>query len=141
MTLHWWLSGKESACNAGDLGLIAGLGRYLEKEMATHSSMFVWRIPWTEEPGSLQSTGSSRVRQDWATNTHTNWDMNTSLLREKLRVWIPSWLCPDPAGGVYAEFGSTFLTWYNVEPLLFYSCGNVAPPLFRFFSEESIPCI
>ena len=36
----------------------------LEKEMATHSSILAWRIPWTEEPGRLQSTGSQRVRQD-----------------------------------------------------------------------------
>ena len=36
-----------------------GSGRYpLEKEMATHSSIFAWRIPWTEEPGSLPSMGS-----------------------------------------------------------------------------------
>ena len=41
----------------------------LEKGMATHSSIPVWRIPWTEEPGKLQSTGSQRVRHDWATNT------------------------------------------------------------------------
>ena len=33
-----------------------------EKEMATHSSILAWRIPWTEEPGRLQSTGSQRVR-------------------------------------------------------------------------------
>ena len=33
----------------------------LEKEMATHSSILVWKIPWTEEPGGLQSTGSQRV--------------------------------------------------------------------------------
>ena len=34
--------------------------------MATHSSILVWRIPWTEEPGSLQSIGSHRVRHDWS---------------------------------------------------------------------------
>ena len=34
----------------------------LEKEMATHSSILAWRIPWIEEPGGLQSTGSQRVR-------------------------------------------------------------------------------
>ena len=34
----------------------------LEKEMATHSSILAWRIPWTEEPGGLQSKGSQRVR-------------------------------------------------------------------------------
>ena len=36
----------------------------LEKEMATHSSILAWRIPWTEEPGRLQSMGSERVRHD-----------------------------------------------------------------------------
>ena len=36
----------------------------LEKGMATHSSILVWRIPWTEEPDRLQSVGSLRVRQD-----------------------------------------------------------------------------
>ena len=38
----------------------------LEKEMATHSSILAWRIPWTEDPGGLLSTGSQRVRHDWA---------------------------------------------------------------------------
>ena len=41
----------------------------LEKGMATHSSILAWRIPWTEEPGRLQSTGSQRVGHNWATNT------------------------------------------------------------------------
>ena len=36
----------------------------LEEEMATHSSLLAWRIPWMEEPGGLQSTGSQRVRHD-----------------------------------------------------------------------------
>ena len=36
----------------------------LEKEMATHSSVLAWRIPWTEEPGGLQSMGSLRVGHD-----------------------------------------------------------------------------
>ena len=36
----------------------------LEKEMATHSNILAWRIPWTEEPGGLQSMGSQRVRHD-----------------------------------------------------------------------------
>ena len=36
----------------------------LEKEMATHSSILSWRIPWTEEPGELQSMGSRRVKHD-----------------------------------------------------------------------------
>ena len=40
----------------------------LEKEMATHSSILAWRIPWTEEPGGLQFLGSQRVGHDRATN-------------------------------------------------------------------------
>ena len=36
----------------------------LEEEMATHSSILAWKIPWTEEPGRLQSMGSQRVRHD-----------------------------------------------------------------------------
>ena len=39
----------------------------LEKEMATHSNLLVWKVPWTEEPGRLQSMGSQRVGQDRAT--------------------------------------------------------------------------
>ena len=43
----------------------------LEKEMATHSSNVAWKIPWTEEPGGLQSMGSQRVRHDWATYSYS----------------------------------------------------------------------
>ena len=49
-----------------------GQGDLLEKEQATHSSTLAWRIPWTEEPGGLQSMGSQRVRQDWATDIFTS---------------------------------------------------------------------
>ena len=51
----------------------------LEKEIATHSSIFVWRIPWTEEPGGLQSMGMQRVGHNLATNTHTLLE-NTEVL-------------------------------------------------------------
>ena len=65
---------KASACNAGDLGSIPGLGRSpgegwedsLEKEMATHSSILAWRTPGTAEPGGLPSMGSHRVGHDWS---------------------------------------------------------------------------
>ena len=55
---------KEFACNVGDLGLIPGLGRSLEKGMATHSNILAWKIPWTEEPGGPQSMELQRVRHD-----------------------------------------------------------------------------
>ena len=74
---------KVSACNVGDLGSSLVTQRLkclpamwetwvrsvswedpLEKEMATHSSILALRIPWMEEPGGLQSTGSQRVRHN-----------------------------------------------------------------------------
>ena len=59
---------KQSAWNTGDL-YIWSLGREdpLEKGMATHSSILAWRIPWIEEPGSLQSTGLQKVRYNLVT--------------------------------------------------------------------------
>ena len=49
--------GKESACDAGDLGLIRGSGRVPGEEIATHTSILAWEIPWTKEPGGLQPRG------------------------------------------------------------------------------------
>ena len=62
--LPQWLSGKESACDAGDAGdAVRSLGQEdpLEKEMATQSSIRAWKIPWTEEAGRLQALGSQSV--------------------------------------------------------------------------------
>ena len=58
-----WHCGKELPANVGDArdrGSILGRGDPLEEEMATHSSIPSWRIPWTEEPGEPQSMGSQR---------------------------------------------------------------------------------
>ena len=51
-----------NAVDVKDEGSISRPEDPLEKEMATHSGIFAWRIPWTEEPGGLQSTGSQRVK-------------------------------------------------------------------------------
>ena len=51
---------KNLPANAGDAGSIPGLGRSLQKEMATHSSVLAWKIPWSEEPGKLWSMGSQK---------------------------------------------------------------------------------
>ena len=58
---------KNSPVNSGNLrdaDSIPGLGDPLEEHMATHSSILAWRIPWTEDPGGLQSIGSQRVGHD-----------------------------------------------------------------------------
>ena len=57
-----------NAGDTGDLDSIHELGRFpWKEEMATHSSIFAWKISWTEEPGGLQSVGSQRVGQNLAT--------------------------------------------------------------------------
>ena len=82
--LSWWHSGKESTCNAGEVGLILRFDPWvgkipLEKEMITHSSVLAWEIPWMEEPGRLQSTVLPRVRHDLATKSPHN------LLRDHVK--------------------------------------------------------
>ena len=53
---------EESTCNAGDPVSISGLGRPLKKQMASHSSVLAWRVPWIEASSGLQPMGSERVR-------------------------------------------------------------------------------
>ena len=86
--------GKASAHNAGDPGLILGSGRSpgegngnplqysclgwedpLEKEMATHSSIHARKIPWSEEPGGLQSMGLQRAGKDWLQLFSSAWEV------------------------------------------------------------------
>ena len=69
--LPTWLSGKESSCQMHETQetQVWSLGREepLEEEMTTLSSTLAWKIPWTKEPGGLQSMGSQRVGHDWET--------------------------------------------------------------------------
>ena len=71
---------------------IQSLGREvpLEEEMATHSSVLAWRIPWTEEPGGLQPVGSRRTRQD-CRHMH---ELISTRFNEHLPK--PSWSLPFP---------------------------------------------
>ena len=72
-----WLSGKESTCNAEDMSLTPQLERSPVQEMATHSSVLVWRIPWTEETGRLQSSGL----QSWEQlSTHTHYPLYGQII-------------------------------------------------------------
>ena len=73
--------GKESACNVGDLGSVPGLGRSLEKEMATHSGILAWRIPWTSvhECSLAGYSPEGRKESDMTgqlTQAHTHIPMN-----------------------------------------------------------------
>ena len=84
----WMISGfpggpdsKESARNAGVLNLAPGPGRSPGKEMATHFSTLAWKIPQTEEPGGLQSTGSPRDRV--ATLSFFQWMISENKFKRK----------------------------------------------------------
>ena len=60
-----------NAGDTGDAGSIPRSGRSPEEEMATHSSILAWRIPWIEEPSGLQSIGSHWLRYNWSDIAHT----------------------------------------------------------------------
>ena len=62
--LSRWFTDRESACQAGDVGSIPGSEDPVEEEMTTHFSILAWEVPWTEEPGGLQSMRSQRVGYD-----------------------------------------------------------------------------
>ena len=73
--LYGFLGGsdnEESACSAGDPDSIPGSGRFPGEGKGNPLRYSAWRIPWTKEPGGLQSIGSQRVRHDLVTNTFTS---------------------------------------------------------------------
>ena len=86
--LPWWLSAKESTCQAGDLGLIPGSGRTLGGTNSNPLQYSCLKIPWTEEPGGLQSTGSHRVGHDWVIHTHAHTHTH-KLVVEWMRIHWP----------------------------------------------------
>ena len=89
---------------------------FLEKEMATHSSILVWRIPRTEEPGRLQSMGSQRIRHNWATVTHSSslwphpslpYSWTAFLVERKAFFWLWTHIIV-----AYTSWISTFLKFF-----------------------------
>ena len=76
---------------------VQSLGREdtLENEMAIHSRILAWKIPWTEEPGGLQSMGSQRVRHDWAHTRLAGW---AGSRRDSCRQSPSMVRCPPVAG-------------------------------------------
>ena len=94
----------------------------LEEEMATHSSILAWRIPWTEETGGLQSKGAQRVKTEWL-SSHTSLNiprwLNISFC-QKHKSHIRGWL--SVAGALAIGVGSGTpdrgnLAWSSLLPL------------------------
>ena len=93
----------------------------LEEGMATRSSILAWRIPWTEEPGRLQSIGSQRVKHDWVSEhacTHLGWECAGHPLLQSPNL-SPAWeLLPSRCAGRMRLFHSPSLgdCCFSCEP-------------------------
>ena len=74
---------KNLPANARDTGPVPGSRRSLEEEMAAHSDILAWEIPWTEEPGRLQSTGSQRVEYGLAIQQQDDLRLALSFTSQK----------------------------------------------------------
>ena len=100
--------GKESACSAGDLVWFLGWEDPLEEEMATHSSILAWSIPWTEEPGGLGVTRAWRNLATTASWRQTFPVIAPIVAEEPLCHWahIPS-IPGSPAPGLTASVTSS----------------------------------
>ena len=90
--LSWWPRGKESACNAEDVEMRVRSQSWedpWEKEMATHSCVLALKIPWTEEPGGLQSTRSQRIRLNDSSNNLGGLDEVVNTNATSTCLWAP----------------------------------------------------
>ena len=80
--------GKESACNARDPDSIPGSGRFLGEGNGNHSSILGWKIPWTEEPGGLQSRSLQRIRHNLAIKQQQQHPTNISQVKKHVTPLI-----------------------------------------------------
>ena len=141
--------GKESACTAGDPGLITGSKKdSLEKGMTALSSILAWRIPWTEEPGGLQSIGSQRVGHEWATFTSLYLFLSSIkfLFISFFRVcWPLSPLrLPPPNLLISGCYSFQFRAVYSLilcVPHCFATSYSIPDLLSFLFSQVSLPLI
>ena len=85
----------------------------LEEEMATHSNILAWEIPWTEEPGRLQSTGSQRVKHNWG-------------IKLTGTLFLPT-TQPGPSRTI--SISSTFLP-FPIVPCIFYPWSGILLPRY-----------
>ena len=94
----------------------------LEEEMATHSSILAWEIPWTEEPAQLQSMGSRTVRHDQATNTHKGLLNLVSLKSLENNTWF---YILGSGSSIYFQACLTFfLSSSSIRATLIYSVNE-----------------
>ena len=126
----------------------------LEKEMGTHSSTLAWRIPWMEEPGTLQSMGSQRVRYNWVTSfslshTHTHTVDVVVQSASHVQFFVTPWTAAHQASLSLTISRSLlkfmFFTLVMPSSHLIFWCPLLLIlslfPIIRDFSNESSVCI
>ena len=101
--------------------------------MATHSTILGWRSPWMGEPGRLQSTGSQRVGQDWATKQQNNWShiFKTAVLRYNPHtVQFTRVKCAIPWSLVYSQRCAviTAVSFGTLHPLAVTPFSSICSP-------------
>ena len=115
---------KNQPANGGDVGLIPGSERSPREGMAVLSSILAWEIPWTEEPGRLQSMGSQRVGHDLATKQQTKGKLH--CLGKELNATIVSMYFFQPL----LQRDLQLLGWQHWE--------KEVPGLFRYSMQASL---
>ena len=137
-----------SVCNAGDLGSIPGLGRPLGEGNGNRSSILAWRIPWTEEPGQLETTGLQRVRHNWAINTFiftytqnpytANSYTHACLYKHTCTYWTPGTDSRPPVNL------KSIKCWLMLKPLrlffLFFFLTKALNPISLTTAQTHDPC-
>ena len=101
----------------------------LEEEITTHSSILAWEIPWTEEPGGLQSVGSQRVRHDWA---HTQGIFEVSYHYYLLIFEFPAWHTPS-------NLSSFFVSCYISQKFYLWAEGQVTEMWISCWASNAFP--
>ena len=99
----------------------------LEKEMATHPSILAWRIPWTEKPGGLQSTGSQRVGHDWATSLSLFFLSCQPASSGKM--WLSVWIMFSVVDSFVSQLQPSCLNPFSLKGPLF--------PLLTYFHSST----
>ena len=112
----------------------------LEKEMATHSSILAWKIPWTEEPDRLQSIGSQSVGHDWLTSLSLSTHLKDSTTEKHSHRWQEKeWRWKGIVGG---ETLRVHPLWQSRQPppgarILILTSGNEASSSFTCIKKHS----
>ena len=126
----------QSQQHRGTRGFTRQYGQSSEKAMAPHSSTLAWKIPWTEEPGGLQSMGSLRVGHDWATS------LSLLCIGEGNGNSLQCSCLENPRGGRawWAAVHGVAQSWTRLKQLSSSSSSMVSHQLLRWLSSRESTC-